>query len=249
MKTTLEDRFWAKVDKNGPVPAHMPHLGQCWVWTACRGTGRNGEKLYGFIGVNGTNKLSHRVSWELHNGTIPDGMCVMHKCDNMACVNPDHLQLGTLDDNNKDMATKKRSATGDRHGSRTHPGNHAGTKNAAAKLTEADALEIVRLHETGNYTLRELGSMFGVSTYPIYGVIHGLYWSHVTGIEPHLDGVAHGETHGNAKLTEEDVRRVVALLDSGMRQCDVARELGMRHDAVTRIANGKACRHITRKAG
>lgn len=92
----LADRFWAKVDKSE----------SCWVWTA--GTVPGG---YGFIRMRGREKTSgmaHRISWELHNGPVPTGMYVMHICDNPPCVRPDHLRLGTPQENTQDAIAKGR---------------------------------------------------------------------------------------------------------------------------------------------
>ena len=92
-RPTPEERFWGKVDKTDG----------CWLWTA--GTNING---YGRLSVNRIAILAHRYSWALHNGEIPKGMCVMHKCDNPPCVNPDHLEMGSQQDNLKDMLSKGR---------------------------------------------------------------------------------------------------------------------------------------------
>jgi hypothetical protein len=79
----------------------------CWEWQA--GKRPNG---YGQFRVEHRNLLPHRVSWQAFNGPIPDGMCVLHKCDNPGCVNPNHLFLGTHQDNTRDMMRKGRGNVG-----------------------------------------------------------------------------------------------------------------------------------------
>lgn len=132
IRQAMEERFWAKVDKNGPVPQHMPHLGQCWIWTA--GTGDEG---YGQLCVDGRMRRAHRVSWEMQVGPIQeDKPCVLHHCDNRACVRPAHLWAGTLLDNCRDMDRKGRrgTATGDRNGTHTHPERVARGDRSAARM-------------------------------------------------------------------------------------------------------------------
>ncbi len=99
MKTVAE-RFWAKVRKGEG----------CWLWVGAKQ--HNG---YGYLHSGGHSirkpLRAHRVSWELHNGPIPDGLRVLHSCDTPCCVNPAHLFLGTQSDNMKDCAAKGRVCT------------------------------------------------------------------------------------------------------------------------------------------
>lgn len=96
-------RFWSKVDKNGPI---HHELGQCWVWV---GQTVNG---YGVMTICGTTFYTHRLSYIEENGSIPAGLIVMHKCDNRVCVNPEHLTIGTHQDNTDDREEKGRGLKG-----------------------------------------------------------------------------------------------------------------------------------------
>lgn len=106
----IADRFWSRFNKNGPVPAHVPHLGPCWQWlggASCRGYGRITDTR-GEIGPPGYQYRINRAAWILTHGPIADDVVVMHKCDNTGCGNPEHLELGTQADNIADKVAKGR---------------------------------------------------------------------------------------------------------------------------------------------
>ena len=97
---SLEERFWEKVNKNGPVPAKRPELGPCWVWTG--GLFDNGYGQFIIMqGRRGSPKGAHRQAWELLRGPVPDGLHLDHLCRNHPCVNPDHLEPVTNAENNR----------------------------------------------------------------------------------------------------------------------------------------------------
>lgn len=97
MKTSILTRFEAKINKTE----------SCWLWTAAinsdNGYGRFDGRKYGL------SSYAHRVSWEIYRGPIPEGSQVLHRCDIRSCVNPEHLFLGSQQDNIDDMVNKERA--------------------------------------------------------------------------------------------------------------------------------------------
>jgi len=171
--TPLVDRFWAKVNKDGPIPAYRPELGPCWLWTAAvkQGTiGRRRRPLlpYGICSIGtGQSTTAHRVAWELEVGPIPAGLCVLHRCDNPICVRPAHLFLGTRAENCTDRRTKGR----DRH--------PQGVDHPEAKLTDAIVRDMRRRFTQGE-TQTALGYEYGVSQTTVSRITLHKAWTHVT---------------------------------------------------------------------
>ena len=152
MKQPLEERFWAKV---AIIPEHP-----CWEWTAVKwGNG------YGSITIKGRMQSAHRVSYEMAYGSFDKSLHVLHRCDNPGCVRPDHLFLGTHQDNTKDKVSKNRQSA------------LKGVVNPKSKLTEEQVLEIRSLR--GFYDLKTLAKVFNVSFCTISDICRGKTWQHI----------------------------------------------------------------------
>lgn len=165
---TAEERFWEKVQKaDGDA---------CWEWTACLFT----DSGYGCFSYERKLQGAHRVSWQLANGPIPDGLWVLHECDNRKCVRPDHLFLGTPTDNARDMVQKGRGVppTGDRHWARVRRGENVGAKNPNARLDEAAAAAIKSALTVG-VPVGPLAQQHGVTASAISLILSGQNWPHV----------------------------------------------------------------------
>ena len=151
----LAARFIPKVRMRGPD--------ECWTWLACTDTAGYGHFWDG-------DKLvkAHRVAWEFWRGEIPEGVSVLHCCDNPPCCNPRHLWLGTQADNVAD-----RDAKGRRIALR-------GEESGASKLTAEQVLEIYARYAGGGVYQRELGAEYGVDQTTISYIVRGEKWRHIT---------------------------------------------------------------------
>ena len=140
----------------------------CWLWI-----GRRNNNGYGLIGMRVTSMkwrtdLAHRVSWSIVNGPIPAKMCILHRCDTPLCVRPDHLFLGTQQENLADMRLKGRARYGVSLGE-SHP---------RAKLKETDVI-IIRQRASAGESGASIARSFNMDQYTIRDVINRSHWKHV----------------------------------------------------------------------
>jgi len=151
----IEERFFRQIEKTD----------SCWIWK-----GRLVGKGYGSIGLGGKGAkqvLAHRLSYEIHKGQIPEGMVIMHSCDNPRCVNPDHLEAGTQSQNIKDAFARMR---------KVQPLKKAkGEECGAAKLTN----EIVLGIRESKLSLKTLAELHGVSKSAIERIRYRKTWRHI----------------------------------------------------------------------
>lgn len=131
----------------------------CWLWIS--GTDSHG---YGKIQYQCSSHKAHRLAYQIYVGNIPDGLHVLHRCDNPRCVNPDHLFIGSHADNMKDKTTKGRA-----HGA------HPGSDHHKAKLTDCDVLKI-RSDPRCN---RLISEEYGICRQQVGDIKHRKYWSHI----------------------------------------------------------------------
>lgn len=147
-KRNLKERFWEKVERTEG----------CWIWKGYRYPKGHGE-----FSLNNKSVCAHRVSWVLTFGEIPEGLWVLHRCDNRPCVRPDHLFLGTKYDNVRDCVSKNRQAKGTSHG--------------MAKLTPETVIQI--RSSFPSKSIAQLAKEFNVTKGNIQFVIDRKTWAHL----------------------------------------------------------------------
>lgn len=143
-----EAHFWSKVDKSG----------NCWEWMAGKTSGG-----YGVFWMNLRQNLAHRVAMAFSGGNVPDDLCVCHACDNRGCVNPDHLFIGTHQDNTRDMVVKGRAPI------------RFGENSGTARLSDSDVLSI----RSDNRVHSVIASDYGVVQSTITRIKNRKRWGHL----------------------------------------------------------------------
>jgi len=154
-KEIMVDRFYKKI-------IFPKILSDCWIFN-----GYNTHNGYGRFWEKEFTWRAHRYVWNCFFGAIPEGMNVLHKCDNPPCCNPNHLKLGTQAENLKDRDNKNRQACGE--------------QNGLAKLTLKKVIDIRAKRLTG-LTYRKLASMYDVSFVQIGNIIRCDCWKTLLGV-------------------------------------------------------------------
>jgi hypothetical protein len=149
-RLTIKERFIAKVRKTEG----------CWIWIACRN-----PKGYGLFGTGPQSRLAHRVSYSLFVGPIPDGLLILHKCDNPRCVNPEHLYVGTHNDNSRDMMERGRGSF------------VGGEENPHAKLAKEEVSQIRNAYKRGGISYQKLSNIFGIWPGHLWRIVNNKAWT------------------------------------------------------------------------
>jgi hypothetical protein len=181
---SAERRFWSKIDQDGPIPAHAPHLGRCRVRTDA--PKRRGG--YGRPHVDGRALAAHRISWLLHHGPIPEGPGVLHRCcdnparcdpaccDNPARCDPAHLFLGTNADDTRDAQVKGRLASGTRHVWRRQPERHPVHVRPELKKLKEEEVRAMRGLRRQGMTYVKIAERFAANARTVQAAVRGISW-------------------------------------------------------------------------
>lgn len=143
---------------------HINEATGCWEWTgSVVGRGYGATKVPNPKG-GWRNEYVHRLSYMLHNGPIPPGKQVLHRCDNMPCWNPEHLFSGTNTENRQDSVAKRRHAYGERAG--------------ASRLTEAQVVAVREARSRGA-TMKQIAADFGIPRKTVEKIVYRVSWKHL----------------------------------------------------------------------
>ena len=178
MKLTPRERFLAKVCPD-------PESG-CWLWR-----GMLVDTGYGMVRFERKMYPAHRLAWKFFRGEIAPGLVVCHKCDVRACVNPDHLFVGTMMDNIRDMKEKGRSPHGDTH--------------SRSKLTAEKVSRIKRMLAEGRMRVSEIAREYGVTHATIDSIKRGQTWRQVQAAPVAVESEAADETTPESIGCEDDL--------------------------------------------
>lgn len=195
----------------------------CLEWTGAIGKHGYGNLRYDHEGVRWHKP--HRLAWLIAHGSIPDGMSVLHHCDNKPCANEEHLFLGTAKDNHDDMRKKRREA---------NPPRHVGAQHPEAKLTEQQVTSIRHARSQGAH-VKALAKQHGVTHQLISRIARGEIWPHAPGPITKNDP--------EVELDDQCVASIRQLRARGARLTELAARFGISSQQISRIVRGDRWAH------
>lgn len=210
----------------------------CWMWIGAKDKNR-----YGVFKISNPirkMKKAHRISYEIYKGQIPINTLVCHSCDNPACVNPNHLFLGTPKDNSLDMVKKNRQSKGDKV---IYKKRQRGDNHSNSKLTEIKVIKIRNNYSNGA-TMEFLSKKYFVHISTIAKAIHGKQWGHIKNNILPIKG-SKGENNAMAKFTKEQIiiiRKRYKIENITMYK--LAKEYGVNFNSISNIIKRKTWPHI-----
>jgi len=186
----------------------------CWICTShCKD-----KDGYYQLRYNNKNNLAHRFVYEKYKNKIPKDMCVCHKCDNPACVNPEHLFLDTSIGNTRDRNYKKRQARGE--------------KISNSVLTEKEVVEIKK----SSSSLTELSKRYKIAISAIASIKNGITWKHIDVkiVKPKTVSNYHKYTY----------EQKIEIKNSKLSQRVISKKYGINAGNISKIKNGKLWKNI-----
>lgn len=170
------------------------YINDCWIWK-----GKRSKSNYGLF----KSRPAHREMYKFYYGEIGLNLYVCHKCDNPPCVNPNHLWLGTTQENTRDRELKQRGAKGEKVGT--------------SKLTNVDVEIIITNIMNNKYTsVKEVASEFNVSPSVIYSIIRGSSWNHIRHkLNITIDELKDQMRKSQNKLTDDDLYNIIDDTENG----------------------------------
>jgi len=196
----------------------------CWEWLAHRN-----PRGYGMFMYENSAQLAHRISYMMEYGEIPYGLLVCHKCDNPACVNPNHLFLGTPNDNMKDMVKKNRQ--------------NQGEEVYTSKLNENIIREILYGINNGVYkSISQIKKKYNVGKTTIVDLLHSKNWKpiiHEVEKELNLNVIDLYNKITKKRMNEQTVIKIRELISQGYSNTYIGKLLGYARNT---IANIRSCK-------
>lgn len=219
----------------------------CWNWTR-----RSKQNGYGVAYFGKERWLAHRAAYSLVKGEIPKGMSVCHSCDNPACINPDHLWLGTHKENMHDSIKKGRASkppvhVGGDHWRLKYPHMvEHGEDNPNAIMTEEQVIQM-RKDYVGGQPLDEICARYEINRSTMHDYTSGRTWKHLLGVDgsptfEELKAECARRRRNNARLNKEIADEIRKRLASGEQGNDLATEYGVHKATISDIRNNKIWR-------